>query len=146
VAYDDLTAIAALHAAHRVGWTVPEQLSVVGLDDIELAEYTAPALTTVAQPMVELGARSAPSSAPHGGAPRTPCSRASSSRGHDRGGPCNPRQQRPVTRPGSSSAASAGLLQVAVDFLAMRSSIASFTGVTRPCAEGPRPSLARGRW
>jgi LacI family transcriptional regulator, galactose operon repressor len=55
VAYDDLTAIAALHAAHRVGWTVPEQLSVVGLDDIELAEYTAPALTTVAQPMVELG-------------------------------------------------------------------------------------------
>jgi LacI family transcriptional regulator len=55
VAYDDLTAIAALHAAHRVGWIVPEQLSVVGLDDIELAEYTAPALTTVAQPMVELG-------------------------------------------------------------------------------------------
>jgi DNA-binding LacI/PurR family transcriptional regulator len=55
VAYDDLTAIAALHAAHRVGWTVPDQLSVVGLDDIELAEYTAPALTTVAQPMVDLG-------------------------------------------------------------------------------------------
>ena len=55
MAYDDLTAIAALHAAHRVGWTVPDQLSVVGLDDIELAEYTAPALTTVAQPLVKLG-------------------------------------------------------------------------------------------
>jgi DNA-binding LacI/PurR family transcriptional regulator len=55
VAYDDVTAIAALHAGHRVGWSVPEQLSVVGVDDIELAEYTAPALTTVAQPLVELG-------------------------------------------------------------------------------------------
>jgi LacI family transcriptional regulator len=34
---------------------VPEQLSVVGIDDIELAEYTTPPLTTVAQPKVELG-------------------------------------------------------------------------------------------
>jgi DNA-binding LacI/PurR family transcriptional regulator len=55
VAYDDLTAIAALRAAHEVGWSIPDQLSVVGIDDIELAEYTSPSLTTVAQPKVELG-------------------------------------------------------------------------------------------
>jgi DNA-binding LacI/PurR family transcriptional regulator len=55
VAYDDLTAIAALRAAHEVGWSVPGELSVVGIDDIELAEYISPSLTTVAQPKVELG-------------------------------------------------------------------------------------------
>jgi DNA-binding LacI/PurR family transcriptional regulator len=55
VAYDDITAIAVLRAAHDAGWSVPEQLSVVGIDDIELAEYTTPPLTTVAQPKVELG-------------------------------------------------------------------------------------------
>jgi LacI family transcriptional regulator len=55
VAYDDLTAIAVLRAAHEAGWSVPEQLSVVGVDDIELAEYTTPPLTTVAQPKMELG-------------------------------------------------------------------------------------------
>jgi LacI family transcriptional regulator len=55
VAYDDLTAIAALRAAHDAGWSVPGQLSVVGIDDIELAEYTTPPLTTVAQPKAQLG-------------------------------------------------------------------------------------------
>lgn len=56
VAYDDLAAVAALHAAHRAGWRVPEDLSVVGIDDIQLAAYTNPGLTTVAQPKHELGA------------------------------------------------------------------------------------------
>ncbi len=55
VAYDDLTAIAVLRAAGDVGWSVPGDVSVVGTDDIELAEYTTPSLTTVAQPKVELG-------------------------------------------------------------------------------------------
>jgi DNA-binding LacI/PurR family transcriptional regulator len=55
VAYDDLTAIAVLRAAGDAGWSVPGDLSVVGTDDIELAEYTTPSLTTVAQPKVELG-------------------------------------------------------------------------------------------
>jgi DNA-binding LacI/PurR family transcriptional regulator len=56
VAYDDLSAVAALHAAHRVGWRVPDDLSVVGIDDIQFAEYTNPGLTTVAQPKQRLGA------------------------------------------------------------------------------------------
>jgi DNA-binding LacI/PurR family transcriptional regulator len=56
VAYDDMSAVAALHAAHRAGWRVPEDLSVVGIDDIQLAGYTIPGLTTVAQPKYQLGA------------------------------------------------------------------------------------------
>jgi DNA-binding LacI/PurR family transcriptional regulator len=56
VAYDDLCAVAALRAAHRAGWRVPDDLSVVGIDDIQFASYTNPGLTTVAQPKYELGA------------------------------------------------------------------------------------------
>jgi len=56
VAYDDLAAVAALRAAHQAGWRVPEDLSVVGIDDIQFASYTNPGLTTVAQPKHELGA------------------------------------------------------------------------------------------
>jgi LacI family transcriptional regulator len=56
VAYDDLSAVATLRAAHDAGWKVPEQLSVVGIDDIQFSAYTNPALTSVAQPKHELGA------------------------------------------------------------------------------------------
>jgi LacI family transcriptional regulator len=56
VAYDDLSAVAALRAAHQAGWLVPDDLSVVGIDDIQFAAYTNPGLTTVAQPKQELGA------------------------------------------------------------------------------------------
>ena len=47
----DQIAIGALHAAHALGVSVPHQVSIVGFDDIPLAEYTAPPLTTVHQPM-----------------------------------------------------------------------------------------------
>jgi DNA-binding LacI/PurR family transcriptional regulator len=56
VAYDDLSAVAALRAAHQAGWRVPDDLSVVGIDDIQFAAYTNPGLTTVAQPKYQLGA------------------------------------------------------------------------------------------
>jgi DNA-binding LacI/PurR family transcriptional regulator len=56
VAYDDMAAVAALRAAHQAGWLVPDDLSVVGIDDIQFAAYTNPGLTTVAQPKHELGA------------------------------------------------------------------------------------------
>jgi DNA-binding LacI/PurR family transcriptional regulator len=56
VAYDDLAAVAALRAAHQAGWRVPQDLSVVGIDDIQFASYTNPGLTTVAQPKHRLGA------------------------------------------------------------------------------------------
>ena len=53
---NDLMAIGALRAAHEVGLRVPEDLSIVGFDDIELSSYTSPPLTTVAQPKERLGA------------------------------------------------------------------------------------------
>ncbi len=52
---NDMMAIGALHAAHEAGIAVPAQLSIVGFDDIELAAYTSPPLTTVAQPKEAIG-------------------------------------------------------------------------------------------
>ncbi len=57
--YNDLTAIGVLRACRAAGLIVPEDLSVVGYDNIVLAAYTCPALTTVAQPMPEMGRRAA---------------------------------------------------------------------------------------
>jgi LacI family transcriptional regulator len=53
---NDLMAIGALRAAHECGVEVPGALSIVGFDDIELAAYTSPPLTTVAQPKARIGA------------------------------------------------------------------------------------------
>jgi len=55
VAGNDLTAIGVLHRAYDGGLRVPDDLSVVGFDDILIAEYTQPALTTVAVPRTEIG-------------------------------------------------------------------------------------------
>ena len=55
VAGNDLTAIGVLHCAYDAGLRVPEDLSVVGFDDILFSEYTQPALTTVAVPRMEIG-------------------------------------------------------------------------------------------
>ena len=55
VAGNDLTAIGVLHRAYDGGLRVPQDLSVVGFDDILFAEYTQPALTTVAVPRSEIG-------------------------------------------------------------------------------------------
>jgi DNA-binding LacI/PurR family transcriptional regulator len=50
----DVVAIGALKAASRLGVAVPQDLSVVGFDDIPLAEIAIPSLTTVHQPLEEL--------------------------------------------------------------------------------------------
>ena len=55
VAYNDLTAIGALRALRRAGIGVPETVSVVGFDDIDLAAWTDPPLTTIRQPTDALG-------------------------------------------------------------------------------------------
>ena len=55
VAGNDLTAIGVLHRAYDGGLRVPDDLSVVGFDDILFAEFTQPALTTVSVPRVEIG-------------------------------------------------------------------------------------------
>lgn len=49
-------AIGALHAARGLGLDVPAQLSVAGYDDLPLAGFIAPPLTTVAMPLAALGA------------------------------------------------------------------------------------------
>jgi len=54
-ACNDLMAIGAISAAVEVGQQVPADLSVVGFDDVRLASFANPALTTVAQPKYEMG-------------------------------------------------------------------------------------------
>lgn len=51
----DRFAIGALRAIKKAGGRVPEDVSVVGFDDIEMASYVDPPLTTVRLPMMELG-------------------------------------------------------------------------------------------
>ena len=48
-------AIGVIDAARRRGVNVPRDLSVVGFDDIRFARHVEPALTTVAQPMRDIG-------------------------------------------------------------------------------------------
>ncbi len=55
VCYNDLTAVGALRAIHAAGLRVPHDVSVVGFDDIELAAWTDPPLTTIRQPTDALG-------------------------------------------------------------------------------------------
>jgi DNA-binding LacI/PurR family transcriptional regulator len=50
----DVVAIGVLHAAHSLGVTVPDRLSVVGFDDILIAAHTVPALTTLRMPISEI--------------------------------------------------------------------------------------------
>ena len=56
---NDLMAIGALCAAHEAGLQLPRDLSIVGFDDIALAAYTYPPLTTVAQPKQAIGTAAA---------------------------------------------------------------------------------------
>jgi DNA-binding LacI/PurR family transcriptional regulator len=56
---NDLIALGALKACSTAGVRVPEMLSIVGCDDIEMARLVTPELTTVAVPARELGARAA---------------------------------------------------------------------------------------
>jgi LacI family transcriptional regulator len=54
-AFNDNIAIGAIQAARARGLRVPEDLSVVGFDDVEHATIVTPALTTVRQPLAEMG-------------------------------------------------------------------------------------------
>ena len=47
VCSNDMTAIGVLRAAYMEGLRVPQDLSVIGLDDIDFAEFTLPPLTTI---------------------------------------------------------------------------------------------------
>jgi LacI family transcriptional regulator len=58
-ACNDLMAIGALSGAIEAGYHVPDDLSIVGFDNISLASFSIPPLTTVAQPTAQLGAMAA---------------------------------------------------------------------------------------
>ena len=53
--FNDLMAIGAMNVARQRGLRIPGDLSVVGFDDILFARYTVPPLTTIAQPVREMG-------------------------------------------------------------------------------------------
>ncbi len=55
VAFNDKAAVGALRAAYERGLRVPEDLSITGFDDIDLSRSTVPRLTTVRQPLEEMG-------------------------------------------------------------------------------------------
>jgi LacI family transcriptional regulator len=55
-ASNDQMALGVLHAAHRLGRRVPEDLSVVGVDNVAESSHFWPSLTTVDQPLREAGA------------------------------------------------------------------------------------------
>ncbi|SFB23382.1 MULTISPECIES: LacI family DNA-binding transcriptional regulator [unclassified Bacillus (in: firmicutes)] len=55
----DLMALGVMNAAKKLGLNIPDQLSIVGYDDIMLASYVSPKLTTIAQNKFEMGYQAA---------------------------------------------------------------------------------------
>ncbi len=58
-AFNDISAIGAMRALHRAGKRVPEDVSIVGFDNIPSGAYQTPALTTVGQPLQKMGSLAA---------------------------------------------------------------------------------------
>ena len=54
VASTDVLAVGALHGAHSLGLAVPRDLSITGFDDLPIAEFAVPPLTSVHQPIPEM--------------------------------------------------------------------------------------------
>jgi DNA-binding LacI/PurR family transcriptional regulator len=75
-AFNDISALGAIRAIRDAGLRVPEDVSVIGFDDIPSAAYQHPGLTTVRQPLYEMGQRAADTlvarlESPEAAAPRT---------------------------------------------------------------------------
>jgi LacI family transcriptional regulator len=58
-AQNDQMAVGAIRALREAGFRVPDDVSIIGFDDIPLASYFDPPLTTLRQPMEELGRQAA---------------------------------------------------------------------------------------
>lgn len=56
---NDLQALGVYEAARRAGVRIPQDLSVVGFDDLSFTQWSGPPMTTVRQPLVEMGATAA---------------------------------------------------------------------------------------
>jgi len=59
LAGNDQQATGVYEAVRRAGRSIPDEVSVVGFDDLNFAEWTAPPLTTVRQPLFEMGVAAA---------------------------------------------------------------------------------------
>jgi LacI family repressor for deo operon, udp, cdd, tsx, nupC, and nupG len=57
-ASNDEMAIGAIQALHHKGYRVPEDISVIGFDDIKFSEFIQPRLSTVSQPRFDIGVKS----------------------------------------------------------------------------------------
>jgi LacI family transcriptional regulator len=55
LAANDVTAIGVVNGLQRMGVSVPDDIAVVGFDDLEIATYIRPALTTIRQPIRRMG-------------------------------------------------------------------------------------------
>jgi len=58
-AYSDMMAIKIMRLLESRGHRVPDEFSIIGYDDLDIASWVSPSLTTIAQPKVELGRISA---------------------------------------------------------------------------------------
>ena len=54
-AYNDISALGAMRAFQEAGLRVPEDVSIVGFDDIAISSYSIPSLTTIRQPLEKMG-------------------------------------------------------------------------------------------
>jgi DNA-binding LacI/PurR family transcriptional regulator len=59
--FNDVSAIGSIRALHDAGLDVPSDVSVLGFDDIQAASYIVPSLTTIRQPLQQMGALAASS-------------------------------------------------------------------------------------
>ncbi len=59
VCFNDISAIGAIRALHDGGLRVPTDVSVIGFDDLVVASYFVPSLTTIRQPLAQMGATAA---------------------------------------------------------------------------------------
>lgn len=55
---DDYMAIGAIEKIKNAGLSVPNDIAIVGFDDIEIGSFTQPSLTTIQQPMYQIGKQS----------------------------------------------------------------------------------------
>jgi len=58
-AFNDISALGAIRALREAGRRIPEDVSVIGFDDIQSAAYQNPGLTTIRQPLRQMGATAA---------------------------------------------------------------------------------------
>ena len=59
IAFDDLTALGVVRGLPEAGMRVPQDCSVMGFDDVLPAEVATPSITTIRQPLKEMGCEAA---------------------------------------------------------------------------------------